>query len=338
MAASRATLVALVCALALATAEHNPLLTDEFITHINSQQNSWKAGRTFPLNTPMKHIKKLTGALEDTHVTVLPKMEHDAELIASLPENFDPREKWPNCPTLNEVRDQGSCGSCWAFGAVEAMTDRFCTYSNGTQHFHFSAEDLLSCCPICGLGCNGGMPSLAWEYWKHIGLVSGGSYNSSQGCRPYEIPPCEHHVPGDRMPCSGDDKTPKCQKTCEDSYKVDYHKDKRYGKHVYTVSSHEDQIRAELFHNGPVEAAFTVYADLLNYKNGVYKHTAGNALGGHAVKILGYGVENGNKYWLIANSWNSDWGDNGFFKILRGDNHCGIESSIVAGEPLFPSK
>lgn len=310
-------------------------LSDEFINLINTKQNLWKAGRNFPVNTSFKHIKKLMGVLPDDNFAKLPTVTHDAELIASLPENFDPRDKWPDCPTLNEIRDQGSCGSCWAFGAVEAMTDRVCTYSNGTQHFHFSADDLLTCCPICGLGCNGGMPRLAWEYYKHFGIVSGGNYNSSQGCRPYEIAPCEHHVPGNRMPCSGDSKTPKCTKSCETNYNVPYKKDKRYAKHVYSVSGGEDHIKAELYKNGPVEGAFTVYSDLLAYKDGVYKHVQGNALGGHAIKIIGWGVENGTKYWLIANSWNTDWGNNGFFKILRDEDHCGIESSITAGEPLL---
>ena len=46
---------------------------------------------------------------------------------------------------------------------------------------------------------------------------------------------------------------------------------------------------------------------------GVYRHTSGSVLGGHAVKILGYGVENGEKYWLVANSWNPDWGDAGLY-------------------------
>jgi cathepsin B len=85
--------------------------------------------------------------------------------------------------------------------------------------------------------------------------------------------------------------------------------------------------------HGPVEAAFTVFEDFLLYKTGVYKHITGSALGGHAVKLMGWGVENGTKYWLLANSWNTDWGDNGFFKILRGKNECGIESELVAGEP-----
>lgn len=65
----------------------------------------------------------------------------------------------------------------------------------------------------------------------------------------------------------------------------------------------------------------------------MYKHVAGKMLGGHAIRILGWGVEDGNKYWLIANSWNSDWGDNGYFKILRGSDECGIEGQVNAGIP-----
>lgn len=56
-------------------------------------------------------------------------------------------------------------------------------------------------------------------------------------------------------------------------------------------------------------------------------------LGGHAVKMMGWGVEDGTPYWLVANSWNTDWGNEGYFRILRGSDHCGIESSVVAGLP-----
>ena len=49
--------------------------------------------------------------------------------------------------------------------------------------------------------------------------------------------------------------------------------------------------------------------------------------------MIGWGVENGTKYWLCVNSWNNEWGDGGFFKILRGNNECGIERSVNAGVP-----
>jgi len=58
-------------------------------------------------------------------------------------------------------------------------------------------------------------------------------------------------------------------------------------------------------------------------------------LGGHAIKIMGWGVEDGTPYWLVANSWNEDWGDKGTFKILRGQDECGIESGVVAGMPTL---
>lgn len=70
--------------------------------------------------------------------------------------------------------------------------------------------------------------------------------------------------------------------------------------------------------NGPVEVLFYVYEDFYSYKSGVYKHVTGDDLGGHAVKLLGWGVENGEPYWLCANSWGTGFGENGFFKILRG--------------------
>jgi len=88
-----------------------------------------------------------------------------------------------------------------------------------------------------------------------------------------------------------------------------------------------------LSENGPVEAAFSVYEDFLTYKSGVYTHKTGSMLGGHAIKILGWGVENNVPYWLVANSWNEDWGNQGFFKIQKGKNECGIEGQVVAGLP-----
>ncbi|PIO52677.1 papain family cysteine protease, partial [Teladorsagia circumcincta] len=102
---------------------------------------------------------------------------------------------------------------------------------------------------------------------------------------------------------------------------------------VYPVPSNEAAIRTEIMKNGPVQAAFIVYEDFPLYKGGIYVHTAGKQRGGHAVKIIGWGVENGTKYWTVANSWNTDWGeDGGYFRIVRGVNNCEFESGIFAGD------
>ncbi|KAF5396664.1 hypothetical protein PHET_10512 [Paragonimus heterotremus] len=101
----------------------------------------------------------------------------------------------------------------------------------------------------------------------------------------------------------------------------------------YNVYPHVEVIQKDIWLNGPVEAVMSVYADLLNYKSGVYQHHGGELLGTQAVRILGWGVEEETPYWIVANSWNEDWGGNGTFKIIRGQNHCGIESNVVAGLP-----
>lgn len=311
-------------------------LSDEFINKINSLATTWKAGKNFHQDTPITFLKGLMGVHPDYKRYRLDALVENDGAEIDLPAAFDSRTQWPKCPTIREIRDQGSCGSCWAFGAVESMSDRVCIHSNATVHFHFSSEDLVSCCKLCGFGCNGGFPGMAWTHWVHSGIVSGGLYNSHQGCQPYVIAPCEHHVNGTRPPCSEGGKTPKCVKKCEAGYNVQYKKDLHYGAKAYSINGGEKAIQTEIFKNGPVEGAFSVYEDFVSYKSGVYNHVTGKELGGHAIRILGWGQENGTPYWLVANSWNTDWGDNGLFKILRGKDECGIESEINAGIPKTP--
>uniref|UniRef100_A0A674BLL3 Cathepsin B n=1 Tax=Salmo trutta TaxID=8032 RepID=A0A674BLL3_SALTR len=299
---------------------HLPPLSHEMVNFINKANTTWKAGHNFH-NVDYSYVKRLCGTLlKGPKLSTMVQYTEDME----LPKNFDPRLQWPNCPTLKEVRDQGSCGSCWAFGAAEAISDRVCIHSNAKVSVEISSEDLLSCCESCGMGCNGGYPSAAWDFWTKEGLVSGGLYDS-------HIASCETHL----LSLSGEEgDTPQCTNQCEPGYTPGYKQDKHFGKRSYSVPSDEKEIMKELYKNGPVEGAFTVYEDFLLYKSGVYRHVSGSAVGGHAIKVLGWGEEGGIPYWLAANSWNTDWGENGFFKIVRGEDHCGIESEMVAGIPL----
>jgi len=173
------------------------------------------------------------------------------------------------------------------------------------------------------------------ELFTKPGVVTGGNYNDNSWCIAYSLANCDHHVPGKYGPCPAQEyPTPACASSCDanTTYPTPYASDRHVFATSYSVASDPTQIQQEIFSHGPVEAAFTVYEDFLAYKTGVYHHVTGDELGGHAVKILGWGVESGTNYWLVANSWNNDWGDNGFFKIARGTDECGIEDYIVAGQ------
>jgi len=301
---------------------------------VNSMNSTWKAG----VNQKFANLDK------EAVLSSMMKLEfvqnqkatnpifHSFEKVSSAPSSFDSRTQWPNCQSITEIRDQSACGSCWAFGAAEVMSDRICIHSNQQNQTRVSATDLLSCCSECGFGCQGGFPPSAFDFWKDSGVVSGGLYQDQKYCLNYPFAPCAHHVPAGKYPAcmSGEYDTPECTRQCTNG--DDYSSAKTYGSSSYTVSG-ESQIMTEISTNGPVEGSFTVYEDFPTYKSGVYQHLTGSALGGHAIRILGYGEEDGTKYWLVANSWNETWGDNGYFKILRGENHCGIESSSAAGMP-----
>merc|ERR1712038_690887 len=325
----------------IATAEKKPdvsfILSDEFIEETNRKANGlWTAGRNFKHDTAAHYITGMLGVLPDNHLHMPPVREdnYSEEQLATIPAEFDPREEWSQCPSISMVWDQAGCGSCWAFGAVNAMSDRMCIHSPNNDQALVSPEHMLSCCYMCGFGCDGGYPTQAWNFWHSTGVVTGGLYGTTGTCQPYSLKPCEHHVDGDRGPC-GDESTPNCHHTCADDYNVAFEEDKTHGKAAYSIRRDEEKIQMELMTNGPVEVSFTVYEDFVNYKSGVYQHVNGHQLGGHAVRMLGWGEENGTPYWLVANSWNTDWGDKGTFKILRGHNECGIEGSVVAGMPDF---
>merc|ERR550532_66310 len=305
------------------------------VKKVNSSNTTWTAGHNsrFQSKTEIKeHLIPLSIFKNGMGPKLEKKIIEKSALLGS-PEEFDSATQWPECESLKEVRDQSACGSCWAFGAVEAMSDRICIHSGQKDQRRVSAEDLLTCCGwmTCGYGCDGGFPEGAWQYWKESGIVTGGLYGDNQYCKAYFSAPCAHHTTSTKYPACPDSKdTPSCSKTCDNG--DDYKSSKTFGKSAYSLGG-EHEIKTEISTNGPVETAFTVYEDFETYTSGIYQHVTGDALGGHAVKMVGYGVEDGVKYWKVANSWNETWGDNGYFRIIRGTNHCGIEDAVYAGMP-----
>ena len=97
----------------------------------------------------------------------------------------------------------------------------------------------------------------------------------------------------------------------------------------------------EILTQGPVQAVIRVHTDLFMYGSGVYRLTdlARDRLAGYqAVKIVGWGVEGATRYWTVANTWGQDWGEGGYFRIVRGSNECGVEENVVGAWPTRRSK
>ncbi|CAJ0594679.1 unnamed protein product [Cylicocyclus nassatus] len=306
----------------------------ELVDYINTNQNLYKA-RYKPGIERFVQSRIMKAKYMDK--TFAEKTVERREFLGDdpLPESFDARDKWPKCAgIIGHIRDQSECGSCWAVASTEVMSDRLCIQSDAKYAVHISDTDLLACCGlVCG-GCDGGYTLEAWIYFKRSGICTGGPYGDKNCCKPYAFYPCDKHENQTYYgPCPPDGwETPTCRNRCHFSYRKDYETDKFWGKDVDLTGKNETNIRKEIYRNGPVIASFDVYADFIYYESGVYVHKTGAYKGGHAVKIIGWGTENGVPYWLVANSWNTDWGENGFFRILRGTNECDIERGILCGD------
>ncbi|GKT35830.1 peptidase C1A, partial [Aduncisulcus paluster] len=238
-----------------------------------------------------------------TERPALPVKRHFMSADA-LPESFESSTAWPGL--IGGIRDQGECGGCWAFGASEVLSDR-CAIARGSNFIELSPEYLISC-DTANDGCNGGSIDLVWIFLRTTGTVT-------DECYPYDD---NTYIYGREVGCP---------KVCKDSSDLLYYQ----ASTVYRVDADETAIATEIMTNGPVEGSFQLYQDFYSYVYGIYEHTWGWYMGGHAIKIVGWGLEDSTKYWTVANSWGTDWGEAGFFRIVKGDNECGIESSVVAG-------
>jgi cathepsin B len=344
---SRFVLAAIVVVAAV-EAVPTPMVNDvPFVDSINSVPGlTWKAGfnQRFA-NQPAHSFRSSLGVKADSLAAVKALPVEDNSHIAdeSIPDSFDSEENWPKCAkVIGDIRDQSMCGCCWAFAGASAASDRLCISTNGTIAVPLSSQDV--CFNSNYDGCDGGQISTPWSYISRKGVVTGGQVGGSgpfgKGyCSDFSMPHCHHHGPqgSDPYPAEGttgcpQQKSPKGPTKC-DATATGEHKDFAQDKYTFSGSpsqaSGEQGIQKAIMTGGPVETAFTVYTDFANYVSGIYSHVKGGVEGGHAVRIVGWGVDGGNKYWKVANSWNPYWGEKGYFRIKRGNNECGIEDGVT---------
>lgn len=314
-----------------------PLNLDKHVEAVNSNPNStWVAGDNDKfIGASKKEVRALMGTVVDPNWTIKGHAKQTPEVVNdALPESFDARVQWPECePVINHVRDQSNCGSCWAHGTTEALNDRKCIATGGDFQTLLSVSDTTGCCngtKCFSFGCNGGQIGTPWNFFKKYGIVTGGDFGDNELCYDYTMAKCAHHVTSpDLGPC--DDiltEQPVCAGYCFSNPTIVYEEDKNFAQTSYGFDG-IDAIKQDIYTYGTVTSAFTVYEDFLTYKSGVYQHQTGDALGGHAIKTIGWGTEDGVDYWLCVNSWNNTWGDMGTFKIAMDQE--GISDEVHAG-------
>jgi len=244
----------------------------------------------------------------------LPQELTNSSSKLNLPVFFDSRNSWPYCKQLFRILDQGECGSCWAFGAVESFSDRFCIATNGSFNIELSEQQMVSCNLDGNEACGGGDPITAFRYIAEWGLPT-------SACVPY---------------VSGDGDVPSCYSACTNNQNFTL-----FYADILTLRWHLtiDGIMTSIMTNGPVEACFEVYEDFFSYSSGVYVHETGSYVGGHCIILIGWGVTtDGTEYWVAQNSWGQDWGLNGRFWIKKGVDECGIEWQTFSILPSLPQR
>ncbi|RAL48550.1 hypothetical protein DM860_005974 [Cuscuta australis] len=233
-----------------------------------------------------------------------------------LPSDFD----WRDHGAVTSVKNQGSCGSCWSFSTTGALEGA--NFLATGELVSLSEQQLVDCdheCDpeepgSCDSGCNGGLMNSAFEYT----LKSGGLMREED--YPY--------TGSDGQACKFD-KTKVAAKVANFS----------------VVSLDEDQIAANLVKNGPLAVAINaVY--MQTYVGGVSCPYICSKKLDHGVLLVGYGsagyapIRGKDKpYWIIKNSWGEHWGENGYYKICRGSNICGVDTmvSTVAAVSTTPT-
>lgn len=221
-------------------------------------------------------------------------------LYAVYPSKLDYRD-YLGFNWMTPVRDQGSCGSCWAFSTLGSLEAIIKLYNSDPQmDLDLSEQELISC-TLTGSCSYGGSQLFAANYIKANGITD-------EACFPY-------------IAQEGD-----CKNRCSNPKIREYIKD---AGTVGTLSiATEEDIKAALIKYGPIPTSMIVYSDFYAYKGGVYQKSSGATYQGwHAIVFVGWDDSKG--AYLCKNSWGEDFGENGYFWIKKGNSNIGWGTEYI---------
>lgn len=298
----------------------------KFIEDSNAQGHSYTLGITqFADLTFEEVLGEYVGGSVAMPRPNATEFEKPADLV------LDDRVDWREKNAVTPVQGQGHCGGCWAFSAIGALEGAMVVA--GHPLTKLSEQELVTCDAdgFTMMGCNGGNPVKAMSWTTNNGICS--EKEDPFVCRYSNGPECQNH---------------KCQKSkCTpvlkggmmysgDVYKVDY------------ISSHAVEALEAAVMLSPISVQIMANnPPFIHYTKGVLTDDACGSKLDHAVLAVGYGVDGDLKYWLVKNSWNATWGEEGYVRIQRGKKgswpfhpvpfgECGIRLSAAYAKVRAP--
>lgn len=258
------------------------------VQEFNSAHKSFKVSvNKFACYTPSEY-RILLGLRR--HVSTSNRQKIVKKAAGNEPDYVDWREKG----IVNEIKNQGQCGSCWAFGSIQACESAY-ALAHGTLN-SCSEQNLIDCVPNC-YGCNGGFPTSAVNY---VILNQAGQFNSESDY-PY--------------------------KAVEENCKYDASKAINKILSWESGKAGDEDYLKTLVSKGVCAIGIDAAAwSFQSYSSGIYDEPeCSSEFLDHSVGLVGYGTENGVDYWIVRNSWGTDWGEKGYIRMSRNkDNQCGV--------------
>jgi C1A family cysteine protease len=204
---------------------------------------------------------------------------------------------WRSYGAVGPVKNQGECGSCWAFSTTANLEGLY--YIRHRQSVVLSEQSLVDCDKVDN-GCNGGLMENSLTFVKNYGIASSSSYpykGYEQSCRSYSSV-------------------------------------MRVRGYKFAPSKDEQDIKNFLAQTGPLSIA--VNAEPFQFYYGgildLSRYSCDPDQLNHGVAIVGYGSENGVEYWIVRNSWGRSWGENGYIRLRLGKGVCGVNQYVISGD------
>ncbi|GLT59279.1 hypothetical protein SLA2020_321080 [Shorea laevis] len=273
-----------------------------FIDEHNAENQSYRVGlNRFADLTNEEYRATYLGAKKSPRKVSKRSDRYELRVGDSLPDSVDWRKKG----AVVEVKDQGSCGSCWAFSTIAAVEgiNKIVT----GDLISLSEQELVDCDTTYNEGCNGGLMDYGFEF-----IINNGGIDTEEDY-PY---------------VAADGRCDQYRKNAK----------------VVTIDDYEDvpenneQALQKAVANQPVSVAIEGGGRAFQfYESGIFTGRCGTALD-HGVTAVGYGTENGKHYWIVKNSWGGSWGESGYIRMERNLAGTATGKCGIAMEASYPIK